>query len=247
MADSFSFSGKYYTTEELESLMSGNRDLIVQTCGARHTEKSINMMMSRLRDAESTSLGISKTLRTLCVKLGIIPSQIKDFPRGGKFMNSYRRTVIGFLASLPGAAAYDERQWLDTPELWAFVDFSRITDVNGEYGHRLPDELLKRKNSWRDSWIPLKQIFSSFPPDRLLSAYMIPDRQILAGTSLTRMQKDFLLEHTFITESYIMPDRTLEISRREKEKIRGLLGKMPAGRISYLYGIQIADVLTAGI
>ena len=243
MPDSFSFSGKYYTTEELESLATGDRELILRTCGARHTEKSINAMMCRLRNPAYTGAGTPRTLQKLCVKLGIIPPRRADYSRGGKFMNSYRREVVRFLSSLPNADGYDEEQWLDTPELWAFVDFSRIADANGEKGSRLPDELRRRMKLWRDGWIPLKSVYPSCQTIHPDSVYMIPDRQVFSCANIPRLRKSFLLERTFIPESCVTFRQGRKIPLWEIEKILELLGRMSVGRVSFLCGMSIAEML----
>ena len=246
MTKNFSFSGKYYTSAELESLRTGDRNLILRTCGARHTEKSINAMMHRLQDPAFTRAGISITLRKLCVKLGIIPPRKHEYCRGGKLMNSYRRDVVGFLASLPDADVYDEEEWLDTPELWAFVDFSRITDACCDNGSRIPDELRRRMGMWRDRWVPLRPFYSYFLKNGPDSVYAIPNRQAFSVTYLARWQKAFILDHTFIPESYVTLSEVAEKSPRETEEIRKLLGKMSAGRVSFLCGKRIAEVMPAG-
>lgn len=235
--DSFSISGKYYTTAELESLRTGDRDLIARTCGARHTEKSINGMMYRMEVPALTSDGVSGILRSLCMKLGIIPSRESDLTSGGKMMRIYRTEVMDFLLSLPGAASYDEEQWLDTPELWAFADFS------GGKDRKLLEELERRSSTWCDGWVPLRTVLHSSLMDRPESVYMIPNRLALSRGSLTDRQKLFRLEHTYIPASYVRSRKNTKTTWAECLRSRKLLGKMSPGRVSYLRGIPVADLM----
>ena len=148
-----------------------------------------------------------------------------------------------FLSSLPNADGYDEEQWLDTPELWAFVDFSRIADANGEKGSRLPDELRRRMKLWRDGWIPLKSVYPSCQTIHPDSVYMIPDRRVFSCANMPRLRKSFLLEHTFIPESCVAFRPETKLPLWEIEKMRELLGRMSVGRVSFLCGMSIAEML----
>jgi hypothetical protein len=238
-------NGKYYTTAERDSLNSGNYEDAAELCRGRHSEKGIYMAFSRAMDSKLAVNGIPKSLNRLIIKLGLqyyrppTPS-----PVGYKKFPGRQNEILKYLASLPNAENYQEEHWLDTPELWPFVDPDKIRYLRGESCADLRKALLTRMDSWCDRWIPFSDTAFSVPAVFPESLYLFPFPAELNDRDMPRSRKKYVAEHTFLALS--QADGKREQKKISRSKASGILewkGRMSIGYISFRFGVPVADVI----
>ena len=236
---------RYYTTAEKDSLNAGNYEDAAELCRGRHSEKGIYVAFSRAMDSKLAANGIPKSLNRLILKLGLryyrppTPS-----PVGYKKSPGRQNEILHFLASLPNAENYQEEHWLDTPELWPFVDPDKIRYLRGESCGDLREALLTRMESWGDRWIPFSDTSFSLPAVFPDSLYLFPYRDELKERNLPNSRKRYLADHTFLALS--QTDGKREQKKISQCKASGILewkGRMSIGYISFRFGVPVADVI----
>ena len=243
--EQFQKNGSYYTTAEKECLKSGDLEQAAEICGGRHTMKGIYSASRRAMDPRVTENGIPRALDRLCVRLGIRSVRTANpANERGKKIRGRQDEIVRLLASLPNAANYDEEHWLDTPELWPFVEFERIREPYSEICGNLRTALETRIERWCDRWIPYSSTsFSNrpYPPDGL---YIFPFADELRAGITCRSRKKYVLEHTWLARSQVKKKESTEnISPACREEVLNLAGKMSVGFISFRCALQVADVV----
>ena len=189
--------------------------------------------------------GIPVTLHRLCVKLGILTAGDRPSYLAGKKLAAKQKEIVNYLASLPNAANLREEHWLDTPELWAFVDFDRIVNPWGDSCGNLKDELRMRMDSWCDRWIPYSSVARSGIRNRLDSIYLFPFREELEyRTAVPRSRKKYMEETSRIAESQaILRTDAGRIDKADAYRVLELYGRMSIGYISFSCSIPISEVI----
>lgn len=242
----FQKTGRYYTTAEKEFLKSGDFERAAEVCGNRHSRKGIYNTLRRNMDPRLTENGIPRALDRLCIKLGIRSVRtVNPENERGKKIRSRQDEIVRRLASLPNAANYDEEHWLDTPELWPFVDFERIREPYGDSGGNLRQALEARIEGWCDRWIPYSDtLFSNrrYPPDGL---YIYPFEDELRAGIPVRTRKKYVMDHTWLALSQARKKEHGEnIGSAVRDEVLKLAGKMSVGFISFRCGLPVADVVS---
>ncbi|MBQ6342242.1 MAG: hypothetical protein IJI41_03860 [Anaerolineaceae bacterium] len=240
----FERRGRYYTSAEKDALMNGSLKEAIAVCSGRHSLYAIEQAYRRCRNRMYAVNGVPMTLDRLCLRLGIryknefVPAAAK-----GKRVRRKQDEIIAYLASLPHADDYFEKTWLDTPELWAFVDPDSISDVSGTGCENLKIELQQRMDKWCDKWIPLSSI--SLPAKNMIPKeyYLFPFEEELKSGNATKGRKKYLLDHTYLAYSQVRPRDAGIVSEHIKTKVIELSGHRTTGYISFKYGIPIADVI----
>ncbi len=240
----FELRGRYYTTAEKESLASGNFEMASEICKARHSSQAIDLAFRRHRDLRFNVNGIPRTLDRLCLKLRIryLRESTPAYSKGTKSRRQ-QNEVMSFLASLPNAENYKEENWLDTPELWPFVNLEKIRNVNGDNCENLAEELRWRIDSWCDRWIPYSS--TALPgmktaPDNI---YLFPFYDDMRSDSLSRSRKRYLLNNTFLAYSQARKRKEpLSVSQSIRSRVIDLSRKMSIGYTSFKCGVTVADV-----
>lgn len=241
----FVLRGRYYTTAEKNSLASGNFETASEICKARHSSQAIDLAFRRYRDLRFNANGIPRTLDRLCLKLRIRYLR-ESTPAYSKGTKSRRRQneVISFLASLPNAENYREEHWLDTPELWPFVNLEKIRNVNGDSCENLAEELRRRIGSWCDRWIPYSSTALPGMKPAPENIYLFPFYEDLRSDSLPRSRKRYLLNNTFMAYSQARKRKEpLQVSEPVRSGVIDLSRKMSIGYTSFKCGVTVADVL----
>ena len=241
----FEMKGSYYTTAEKESLATRDLENASETCRPRHSLPGINQAFRRSGDQRIGANGIPRTLDRLCLKLRIrwLKESTPACAKGSRARN-FQNEIVSFLASLPNAMNYREENWLDTPELWPFVDLEQIHDINGENCENLKEELRWRMDNWCDRWIPYAS--TSLPgmktsPEHI---YLFPFWEDLKSKSLPRSRKKFLGNNTFLALSQARTRKEpVSVSESVRERVIKLGGKMSIGYTSFKCGVTVADVI----
>lgn len=234
---------RFYTSAEKRSLRSGDLDLAMDVCRARHGERAVALAFAREGDTRLKANGIPKVLDSLCVRLGIsYPSGPIPIGEKGLRPRNRQREIVNYLASLPNAESYQEQHWLDTPEFWAFAVQTDTDDSVGDAS--LKKEIRKKAASWCDRWV----LYSSVSFVSLKGAkdliYMFPFAEELKnGANRPRMK--YMKSHTWLAYSQAFPPRKPEnISRTLQNQVLELTEKMTVGYISYRCGITVANVVS---
>ena len=241
----FELRGRYYTTAEKQSLASGNFELASEICRTRHSSQAISLAFRRYRDLRFNANGIPRTLDRLCLKLRIryLRESTPVYSKGTKSRRQ-QNEVMSFLASLPNAENYMEETWLDTPELWPFVNFEKIRSANGDSCENLVEELRRRIDSWCDRWIPYSSTSlpgMKTPPENI---YLFPFYDDLKSDSLPRSRKRYLLNNTFLAYSQARKRKgPLSVSEATRSRVIDLSRKMSIGYTSFKCGVTVADVI----
>lgn len=244
-SDKYEVRSRRYTAAEKESLKSGDLNRAIAVCRGRHSIPGIYSAFSRMKSAEADTGGIPRTLHRLCVRLGILTVGDRPSYLAGKKLAAKQKEIVNYLASLPNAANLREEHWLDTPELWAFVDFGRITDPWGDSCGNLKDALRMRMESWCDRWIPYSSVARSGIRNRLDSVYIFPFRDELENASgLPRTRKRYIEETSRLAESQAVyrPDKG-KTGKADAYRVRQLYGRMSIGYISFTCCIPVAEVI----
>lgn len=242
----FDKRGRYYTTAEKESLKSGKFEEAAEICRSRHSDKAVYMAFTRAADPRLTPDGIPKTLARLSFRLGIrdyktaTPSRIK-----GRKPRSRQNEILNYLASLPNAENYGEEHWLDTPELWPFVDPVTIRYPYGDSCGDLRTALKTRMESWCDRWIPFSRTsFSEADTVIPESLYLFPFGGEVKDRQIPRSRKRYAEDNTFLAFSQAEGKKEkTEISGSAKSGILELSGRMSIGYISFRFNVTVADVI----
>ena len=245
--DGFEFEAKsgYYTTEEKKSLESGSFEQASETCRGRHSSRGISAAFRRRQDLRFNANGIPRTLDRLCLKLRIryLKESNPACLKGARARN-FQNEIVRHLACLPNAENYQEENWLDTPELWPFVNLDQIRDVSGDHCENLRDELLWRMESWCDRWIPLSS--TTLPGMKTLpeGIYLFPFWEDLRSRSMSRSRKTFLGDNTFLAYSQTgIRKEPVSVSESVRSKVIELSKKMSIGYTSFKCRITVADVV----
>jgi len=233
-----------YTAAEKKILASGDVLLSLEACKDRHPLSSIYTTFSMMNDSGFTRDGIPKSLYRLCVKLGLITSGSRPSRLAGKRISAYQKKIVRYLASLPNAENFSEAHWLDTPELWPFIDFDSIIDTQGESCGDLRKELLEKMENWCDRWIPFSSVSHSEIRKHLDRIYIFPFKDHLDYRTASKYSAAFAAAHSYLAESQaVYAPEYLKIPPEEEKRVRELTGRMSIGYISFKCGIQVADVL----
>ena len=245
IADNYEIRDKRYTSAEKESLRSGDIRKAIDVCSGRHSLSGIYSAFSRMKKSAADTGGIPGTLYRLCVKLGILTAGNRPSYLTGKRILTRQKEIVNYLASLPNAPNLREEHWLDTPELWAFVDFDRIVDPWGDSCGNLKDELRMRMDSWCDRWIPYSSVARSGIRNRLDSIYLFPFREELEyRTAVPRSRKKYMEETSRIAESQaILRTDAGRIDKADAYRVLELYGRMSIGYISFSCCLPIAEVI----
>ena len=245
--DDFEFEAQsgYYTTEEKKSLESGNFEQASETCRGRHSPRGISEAYRRCCDLRFYANGIPRTLDRLCLKLRIryLKESNPACLKGARARN-FQTEIVRHLASLPNAENYQEENWLDTPELWPFVNLDQIRDISGDHCENLKDELRWRMESWCDRWVPFSstalQGMKTCPED----IYLFPLWEDMGSRSMPRSRKRFLGDNTFLAFSQTgIRKEPVSVSESVRSKVITLSKNMSIGYTSFKCGITVADVV----
>ena len=214
----FEATSGYYTTEEKKSLESGCFEQASETCRGRHSSRGISEAYRRCFDLRFYANGIPRTLDRLCLKLRI------------RYLKESNPACL--------------KGWLDTPELWPFVNLDLIRDVTGDHCENLRDELQWRMESWCDRWIPLSsttlQGMKNIPED----IYLFPSWEDIGSRSMPRSRKRFLGDNTFLAYSQArIKKEPVSVSEPVRSKVIELSKNMSIGYTSFKCGITVADVV----
>lgn len=245
IADKYEIRDRRYTSAEKESLRSGDIKNAIAVCRGRHSLSGIYSAFCRMKGTVPEKGGIPETLHRLCVKLGILTAGDRPSYLAGKKLAAKQKEIVNYLASLPNAANLREKHWLDTPELWAFVDFDRITDPWGDSCGNLKVELQKRMDSWCDRWIPYSSVARSGIRNRLDSVYIFPFRDELENASgLPRTRKRYIEEASRLAESQAVhrPDKG-KTGKADAYRVLELYRRMSIGYISFTCCMPVAEVV----
>ena len=241
----FETTSGYYTTEEKKSLESGCFEQASETCRGRHSSRGISEAYRRCLDLRFNANGIPRTLDRLCLKLRIryLKESNPACLKGARARN-FQNVIVKQLASLPNAENYQEENWLDTPELWPFVNLDLIRDVTGDHCENLRDELQWRMESWCDRWIPLSSTtlhgMKNIPED----IYLFPSWEDIGSRSIPRSRKRFLGDNTFLAYSQAsIKKEPVSVSESVRSKVIELSKNMSIGYTSFKCGITVADVV----
>lgn len=235
--------GRFYTSAEKRSLRSGDLDLAMDVCRARHDERAVALAFAREGDTRLKANGIPKVLDSLCVRLGIsYPSGPNPVGEKGLRPRNRQREIVKYLASLPNAESYQEQHWLDTPEFWAFADLSDADEFSEDAS--LKNEIRRKAASWCDRWV----LYSSVSFVSLKGAkdhiYMFPFADELKKPA-NRPRMKYLKSHTWLAYSQVIPPgKPGNISRTIQDQVLNLAERMTVGYVSFRCGISVADVVS---
>ena len=236
---------RYYTSAEKRSLLSGDPELAMEVCRARHAERAVALAFARAGDTRLKANGVPKVLHSLCVQLGIsYPSG--PIPAGNKGLRprNRQREIVNYLASLPNAENYQEQHWLDTPELWAFADLTDDEGSSGGSRGELKEEIRRRAASWCDRWVLYSSVSFVSMKGEKDHIYMFPFAdELKKGANRPRMK--YLKSHTWLAYSQAFPRREPEnVSSAVLDRVLELAEKMTVGYVSFRCGIPVADVIS---
>ena len=235
---------RFYTSAEKRSLRSGDLDLAMAVCRARHDERAVTLAFARERDPRLKANGIPKVLYSLCVQLGIAyPSGPVPIEEKGHRPRKRQREIVNYLASLPHAESYQEQHWLDTPEFWAFVSLSDPEDPSGKCRSELKEEIRRKTATWCDRWVLYSSISFVSLKGKTDHIYMFPFADELKKAA-SRPRMKYMKSHTFLAYSQAVPGREPGyISGYLQDSILELAERMTVGYVSFRYGIPVADVV----
>ena len=236
---------RFYTSAEKRSLRSGDPELAMEVCRARHNERAVTLAFARAGDTRLKASGIPKVLDRLCVQLGIsCPSGPIPVEKKGLRPRNRQREIVNYLASLPNAESYQEQHWLDTPEFWAFADISDAEACSGGFVGNLKKEIRRKAAFWCDRWVLYSSVSFVSIREEKDHIYMFPFAdELKKGANRPRMK--YLKNHTWLAYSQAFPRREPEnVSSAVLDRVLELAEKMTVGYVSFRCGIPVADVIS---
>ena len=236
---------RFYTSAEKRSLSSGDLALAMETCRGRHSERAVALAFARAGDTRLKASGVPKVLDSLCVQLGIsYPSGANPAGEKGLRPRNRQREIVNYLSSLPNAESYLEQHWLDTPELWAFVDLADDTESSGGSCSELKEEIRRKAAFWCDRWVTYSSVSFVSKKGETDRIYLFPFADELK-TKTNRPRMKYLKNHTFLAYSQALSVRKpVDLSNSLREKALELSERMTVGYVSFRCGIPVADVVS---
>lgn len=233
---------KHYLGKEKDKLINDDSNSAYLFAEKRHTMGAVRTARRRfIKDQKFDFNTTPPILYDICLRLGIISNTNTDVITKDKSKKKLvSDDIFSFLCSLPGASHMDENMWLETPELWCFVNNETIYSSYSRSGIEFKKVIERNTNKWCDKWVKYNAVPEEIQSN-IFGTYIIPYSGLKKIKEYHGIKRKDAYNATFFPGSLISKDKYIFNGSKNKEtRIKNKINHFPLGYISFEYNVPIS-------